>query len=128
MEGLVEFKTDDSIVIAVEAVEEPYGSQLASRTDGTVQATRTFEGTLVGVRAAAESALRVFREGTLKPDGVTADPRIRPESQLSLIQPGIQSKRPQSRLFPSMKEARAGNASYEALIERARLVFTEGFK
>uniref|UniRef100_UPI000B29EAC9 CU044_2847 family protein n=1 Tax=Streptomyces phaeochromogenes TaxID=1923 RepID=UPI000B29EAC9 len=30
----------------------------------------TFEGSLEGVRAAAESALRVFRDGSLKPDTV----------------------------------------------------------
>ncbi|MEU6497684.1 CU044_2847 family protein [Streptomyces sp. NPDC046984] len=70
MEGLVEFKTGDGTVVAVEAVEEQHGSQLVSRSDGTVQATRTFEGALVGVRAAAESALRVLRDGALKPDGI----------------------------------------------------------
>jgi hypothetical protein len=70
MDGLVEFKTGDGAVIAVEGVEERSGSRLVSRGDGTVQATRTFEGALEGVRAAAESALRVFRDGALRPDGV----------------------------------------------------------
>ena len=70
MDGLVEFKTDDGAVVAVEAVEEASGSRLVARGDGTVQAARTFEGALDGVRAAAESALRVFRDGSLKPDGV----------------------------------------------------------
>ncbi|MFF8013565.1 CU044_2847 family protein [Streptomyces sp. NPDC007929] len=69
MDGLVEFKTGDGAVVAVEAVSERSGSRLVSR-DGTVQAARTFEGALDGVRAAAESALRVFRDGTLRPDGV----------------------------------------------------------
>ncbi|MFI6853102.1 hypothetical protein [Streptomyces sp. NPDC050416] len=44
MDGLVEFRTGDGAVVAVEAVEEPSGSRLVSRGDGTVQATRTFEG------------------------------------------------------------------------------------
>ncbi|MFJ4556095.1 CU044_2847 family protein [Streptomyces massasporeus] len=69
MDGLVEFKTGDGAVVAVEAVEERSGSRLVSR-GGTVQAARTFENSLDGVRAAAESALRVFRDGSLRPDGV----------------------------------------------------------
>ncbi|WP_416971819.1 CU044_2847 family protein [Streptomyces sp. 4F14] len=69
MEGLVEFKTEDGTVVAVESVEERAGSRLASR-DGGVQAARTFEAALDGVRTAAQSALRVFRDGALKPDGV----------------------------------------------------------
>ncbi|MFG2022197.1 CU044_2847 family protein [Streptomyces sp. NPDC048825] len=71
MEGLVEFKTNDGVVITVEGIEDVSGHQMVSRRDdGTVQATRTFEGALDGVRAAAESALRVFRDGTLRPDSV----------------------------------------------------------
>lgn len=70
VDGLVEFRTGDGAVVAVEALEERSGSRLVSRGDGTVQATRTFEGALDGVRSAAESALRVFRDGSLKPDGV----------------------------------------------------------
>lgn len=70
MEGLVEFKTNDGVVITVEGIEDASGHQMVRRDDGTVQATRTFEGALDGVRAAAESALRVFRDGSLRPDSV----------------------------------------------------------
>ncbi|MFF6912688.1 CU044_2847 family protein [Streptomyces sp. NPDC012466] len=70
MDGLVEFRTGDGAVVAVEAVEERSGSRLVSRGDGAVRAAHTFEGALDGVRAAAESALRVFRDGSLRPDGV----------------------------------------------------------
>jgi hypothetical protein len=71
MDGLVEFKTEDGALIVVEGVEDESGSRLVSRgDDGAVQATRTFEGSLEGVRAAAESALRVFRDGSLRPDSV----------------------------------------------------------
>jgi hypothetical protein len=71
MEGLVEFRTSDGAVVAVEVAEDNSGHQLVSRrADGTVQATRTFEGALHGVRTAAESALRVFRDGSLQPDAV----------------------------------------------------------
>ncbi|MFJ1604692.1 CU044_2847 family protein [Streptomyces sp. NPDC088253] len=71
MDGLVEFRTNDGAVIAVETAEDDSGSHLvARRADGTVQATRTFEDSLDGVREAAESALRVFRDGSLRPDAV----------------------------------------------------------
>ncbi|MCD7439675.1 hypothetical protein K4B79_15740 [Streptomyces lincolnensis] len=70
MERLVEFETADGAVVSVEATEERTGSRLVSRGDGTVQAARTFEGALEGVRAAASSALRVFRDSSLRPDGV----------------------------------------------------------
>ncbi|MGW6015405.1 CU044_2847 family protein [Streptomyces sp. NPDC055210] len=70
MDGLVEFKTDDGTVVVVEGAEDESGSRLVARGDGTVAATRTFEGSLEGVRAAAGAALRVFRDGSLKPDSV----------------------------------------------------------
>lgn len=70
MDGLVEFKTFDGTPVVVETAEDESGSRLVARDDGTVQAARTFEGSLEGVRAAAESALRVFRDGSLRPDSV----------------------------------------------------------
>ncbi|MFF8943322.1 CU044_2847 family protein [Streptomyces sp. NPDC014864] len=71
MEGLVDFRTADGTVVRVETPDDEYGSRLVARgDDGALQATRTFEGALDGVRAAAESALRVFRDGSLKPDAV----------------------------------------------------------
>ncbi|PSM41177.1 hypothetical protein C6Y14_22495 [Streptomyces dioscori] len=70
MDGLVEFKTDDGALVVVEGAEDESGSRLVARGDGTVAATRTFEGSLEGVRAAAGAALRVFRDGSLQPDSV----------------------------------------------------------
>ena len=77
MEGLVEFKMNDGSVVAVQATEEGRGSRPVARGDGTVQAAHTFEGALDGVRAAAEAALRVFRGGTLQPDGVEIEFGVR---------------------------------------------------
>ncbi|WP_328496535.1 hypothetical protein OHS59_30400 [Streptomyces sp. NBC_00414] len=77
MDGLVEFKTDDGAVIVVEGAEDESGSRLVARGDGTVQAARTFEGSLEGARAAAESALRVFRDGSLRPDSVEIEFGVR---------------------------------------------------
>ncbi|MER5451432.1 CU044_2847 family protein [Streptomyces sp. NPDC002766] len=70
MDALVEFKTEDGALIVVEGVDEDAGARMVSRGDGPAQAARTFENALGGVRAAAESALRVFRDGTLRPDSV----------------------------------------------------------
>jgi hypothetical protein len=70
MDGLVEFRTKDGTPVVVETAEDESGSRLVARADGTVQAARTFEGSLEGVRAAAASALRVFRDVTLNPDTV----------------------------------------------------------
>jgi hypothetical protein len=77
MDGLVEFETEDGALVVVEAVDERSGSRLVSRDDGTVRATRTFEGALEGVRAAAHSALRVFRDGSLRPDSVEIEFGVR---------------------------------------------------
>ncbi|MEW2624494.1 CU044_2847 family protein [Streptomyces sp. NPDC048106] len=72
MDQLVEFRTEDGALVVVEgagASPRP-GTRLVSRGDEMVRATRTFEGALDGVRAAAEAALRVFRDGSLRPDSV----------------------------------------------------------
>ncbi|MFJ7236168.1 CU044_2847 family protein [Streptomyces olivaceus] len=70
MDGLVEFKTGDGVRVVVEGVEDEEGARLVSRGDGPARAARTFEDSLDGVRAAAASALRVFRDGSLRPDAV----------------------------------------------------------
>ncbi|WEO97609.1 CU044_2847 family protein [Streptomyces sp. FXJ1.172] len=70
MDGLVEFSTEDGALVVVEGVSTRPGTRLVSRGDGPAQAARTFEGALEGVRAAAASALRVFRDGSLRPDAV----------------------------------------------------------
>ena len=70
MDGLVEFTTGDGVRVGVEGVEDEEGARLVSRGDGPARAARTFEDSLDGVRAAAASALRVFRDGSLRPDAV----------------------------------------------------------
>ncbi|GKQ35091.1 CU044_2847 family protein [Streptomyces sp. A012304] len=85
MAGVVEFTTDDGAVVSVEAVEEQRpGSRLVAR-GGTVQAAHTFEGALEGVRSAAESALRVFRDGALRPDGVEIEFGVRLAAETGAI-------------------------------------------
>ncbi|MEU0332988.1 CU044_2847 family protein [Streptomyces sp. NPDC006193] len=71
MHRLLEFTTEDGAVVVVESPDGAAGTRLVSRGDGAAaQASRTFEGALDGVRAAAHSALRVFRDGALRPDSV----------------------------------------------------------
>ncbi|ANP54842.1 hypothetical protein J2Z21_001504 [Streptomyces griseochromogenes] len=72
MNRLMEFTTEDGAVVMVEATEGASGTRLVSRGEGgpAAQTARTFEGALDGVRAAAHSALRVFRDGSLRPDSV----------------------------------------------------------
>jgi hypothetical protein len=72
MGRLLEFTTDDGAVVVVESVEPGTGTRLVGRGDGgpAALASSTFEGALDGVRSAAQSALRVFRDGSLRPDSV----------------------------------------------------------
>ncbi|MFF7854075.1 CU044_2847 family protein [Streptomyces sp. NPDC007904] len=77
MDGLMQFTTEDGATVVVEGIEDESGARLVSRGGGPAQAARTFEGSLEGVRAAAESALRVFRDGTLQPDTVELEFGVR---------------------------------------------------
>ncbi|MEV1019051.1 CU044_2847 family protein [Streptomyces sp. NPDC050264] len=71
-DGLVEFEVGDGTAVLFEAVgdDEAPGARLVARGGGALRATRTFESALGPVRSAAESALRILRDGTLAPDGV----------------------------------------------------------
>ncbi|KUN83686.1 hypothetical protein AQJ66_17835 [Streptomyces bungoensis] len=74
MSRLVEFTTEEGAVVVVETADAVTGTRLVSRGEGpsaqTARTFETFEGALDGVRAAAQSALRVFRDGSLRPDSV----------------------------------------------------------
>ncbi|MFI6605304.1 CU044_2847 family protein [Streptomyces sp. NPDC050507] len=71
MAALMEFTTDSGETVTVEVDRHVPGAQLVAR-DGhaLARAERTFDEALQGIRSAAESALSVFRDGALKPDGV----------------------------------------------------------
>lgn len=71
MGALMEFPTDEGARVVVEVERHASGAKLVRRGDNSVsEAARTFDSALEGVRAAAESALHVFRDGRLKPDAV----------------------------------------------------------
>ncbi|WP_225839836.1 CU044_2847 family protein [Streptomyces sp. NK08204] len=74
MNKLVEFETEDGAVVVVETADPATGTRLVARGEGgegpVTQTARTFEGALAGVRSAAQAALRVFRDGALRPDSV----------------------------------------------------------
>ncbi|MEU0003468.1 CU044_2847 family protein [Streptomyces sp. NPDC006314] len=85
MDGLVEFRTEDGALVVVEDVATRSGARLVSRGDGPAQAARTFEGALEGVRAAASAALRVFRDGTLRPDAVEIEFGVRLSAEAGAV-------------------------------------------
>ncbi|MFJ6566480.1 CU044_2847 family protein [Streptomyces sp. NPDC091292] len=85
MDELVEFRTDDGARIVVAAPDDGSGSRPVSRDDGPTRATRTFEASLAGARAAAESALRVFRDGVLKPDSVEIEFGVRMTAETGAV-------------------------------------------
>ncbi|GAA3486259.1 MULTISPECIES: CU044_2847 family protein [Streptomyces] len=70
MSELMQFETADGGHVVVEIDHAPRGATLVSRRDNLLDAGRSFDGALEGIRAAAESALRTFRDGALSPDGV----------------------------------------------------------
>ncbi|MEV4616108.1 CU044_2847 family protein [Kitasatospora sp. NPDC049258] len=90
MPDCIEFLTAEGAVIRVEtaaaaptgypgADEAPYGMEPVGRgAAGPVrQATAGFEQALEGVRAAARSALAVFRDESLRPDAVEIEFGVR---------------------------------------------------
>ncbi|MET8561980.1 CU044_2847 family protein [Streptomyces flaveolus] len=86
MDELVEFRTEDGALVVVEgAGGTRSGARLVSRGDGPAQAARTFEGALDGVRAAAASALRVFRDGSLRPDAVEIEFGVRLSAEAGAV-------------------------------------------
>ncbi|WP_251093250.1 CU044_2847 family protein [Streptomyces sp. Caat 7-52] len=85
MDGLVEFRTEDGALVVVEGVGTRSGARLVSRGDGPAQAARTFEGALDGVRAAAAAALRVFRDGSLRPDTVEIEFGVRLSAEAGAV-------------------------------------------
>ncbi|MEW1923917.1 CU044_2847 family protein [Streptomyces sp. NPDC088360] len=86
MDDLVEFTTADGTQVVMADVEDTHGSHLiSSRGDGPSRAVRTFEESLAGARAAAESALRVFRDGTLRPDSVEIEFGVRMSAEAGAV-------------------------------------------
>ncbi|WP_267885622.1 CU044_2847 family protein [Streptomyces sp. NRRL B-1347] len=84
--GLVEYATNSGarVVVALDP-DDLDGVRLVSRGDGPAQAARTFEATLDSARAAAESALQVFRDGTLKPDTVEIEFGVRMTAEAGAV-------------------------------------------
>ncbi|MEU6675838.1 CU044_2847 family protein [Streptomyces sp. NPDC046925] len=86
MDDLVEFTTDDGTPVVMADVDDMHGSRLVSRGgDGPARAVRTFEDSLAGARAAAESALRVFRDGSLRPDSVEIEFGVRMSAEAGAV-------------------------------------------
>lgn len=85
MDDLVEFTTDDGTRVVMADVEDTHGSHLISRGDGPSRAVHTFEESLAGAHAAARSALRVFRDGSLRPDSVEIEFGVRMSAEAGAV-------------------------------------------
>jgi hypothetical protein len=70
MNGLVRFETAAGQPVVVEVDTREPGFRPAGAGKAIAEARARFEEALGGVHDAAEAALRVFRDGRLKPDGV----------------------------------------------------------
>ncbi|MER8070983.1 CU044_2847 family protein [Streptomyces sp. NPDC094034] len=70
MTALMEFTTDSGATVVVEVDRDTPGARPVARGNSLAQAGHTFGEALQGIRSAAESALAVFRDGSLKPDAV----------------------------------------------------------
>ncbi|MEU5821419.1 CU044_2847 family protein [Streptomyces sp. NPDC047803] len=87
MASLMEFTTDNGATVTVEVDRHAPGAQLVSR-DGQhtlARAGRTFDSALEGIRSAAESALAVFRDGRLQPDGVELEFGVKITSEAGAV-------------------------------------------
>ncbi len=74
MDELVRFTTESGSTVLVEVDDTAPGFNRASRRDGeVVEAVGTFEAALRHVAEATEAALRVFRDGSQRPDTVEVD-------------------------------------------------------
>ena len=69
---------------AADEDREP-GARHVSRDTGAVLASRSFERSMESVRTAAESALRVLREGALKPDGVEIEFGVKMSAEVGAV-------------------------------------------
>ncbi|MEV3859097.1 CU044_2847 family protein [Streptomyces sp. NPDC050095] len=88
MDGLVEFEVSEGVPVLFDAADEDAelgGARLVSRENGAVRASSTFEQSLGAVRSAAESALRVLRDGALRPDGVEIEFGVKMSAEVGAV-------------------------------------------
>ncbi|MFF5971300.1 CU044_2847 family protein [Streptomyces sp. NPDC012769] len=70
MSTLMEFGTESGAVLVEADGPQPGARPVARGGNSLVRAGQTLDEALSGIRTAAESALAVFRGGSLRPDGV----------------------------------------------------------
>jgi NTP-dependent ternary system trypsin peptidase co-occuring protein len=81
---LMRFETDSGSIV-VEVPEGEPGFELVSR-DGVIADTRMkLESALHDVRDAAESTLRVFRDGRARPDGIEVEFGIKLNAEAGVV-------------------------------------------
>jgi hypothetical protein len=85
MTELLRFATANGGFVVVEADADEPGVQRASRQGGIIDVKRRFEDSLADVRNAADSALAVFRSGSLRPDGVEIEFGVRLNAEAGAV-------------------------------------------
>ncbi|MFD7868439.1 CU044_2847 family protein [Streptomyces sp. NPDC059783] len=86
MASMMEFTTESGATVTVEVDRHVPGARLVARDGHSLaRAGRTFDSALQGIRSAAESALAVFRDGTLKPDGVELEFGVKITSEAGAV-------------------------------------------
>lgn len=84
MSELVRFETASGSVVVEVAEGEP-GFELVARDGIVADARQKLENALRDVQDAAESTLRVFREGRLRPDGIEVEFGVRLNAEAGAI-------------------------------------------
>jgi hypothetical protein len=85
MTELMRVATEGDRFVVVEVDDTEPGFELAAREGAIIQAKRKFEDALEDVRNSAKSALRVFTDGTLNPDGVEVEFGVRLNAEAGAV-------------------------------------------
>lgn len=84
MSELLRFETEGgSVVVEVDATEP--GFERVARTGAIAEARRKFETSLQDVRDAAAAALQVFRDASLRPDGIEIEFGVRLNAEAGAV-------------------------------------------
>ena len=85
MRELVEFHLEDGGSVLFEVDEDEPGVERAARDDLVIQASKSLEAALEGVRSAADITLRTLREFAREPDELEVQFGIRMNAQAGAV-------------------------------------------
>jgi len=82
---LVRFASNSNQPIIVQMDDSEPGIGLATRHGPILEAKKRFEEALQDVEGAAETVLRIFREGRLRPDGLEVEFGVRLNAEFGAV-------------------------------------------